>query len=239
MVMSKILPTVVLACVFLSQVSRSTAPKSSSANGDEPAQRQRSSRPGDSEPMPSRFRLRTYEVHVKADKLTGFQLEAIKTAMDQKKSLDAALAEFGGARLISMLDQELDLCSPAAISVGSNHPLPSGSSTFNGTKTTQVHYQKCGCAVDIRGAWDRRDTRLGRFELSVQMSNVTDSALQLDNNTPAPLLQESKHEFTIAPVSGEPNLILWLDGSASAKGMITHVYEITLWHIDNADATKN
>lgn len=180
------------------------------------------------EPQPTRARVTVYQVAVPAERAASLQAGDLSAAKDDA-ALTQHLEKLGATKLLYIMDQGIDLDRSPSMKIGSQRPIPSGSSTTkDGQRATSVSYQDVGCIVNMEGKWPADSPESGEADIEVEISHVMDSGVQIAPDAKAPVLFRVKQNFAGPFKSGRPIILLSLDAGGAKETTTAYVTRIEL-----------
>ena len=93
--------------------------------------------------------------------------------------------------------------------------------TERGQVNATVEYEKVGCIVELEGSWDASPRGFARIE--IELSTLTDSTVNIGNDVKAPIFHQVEQQFEGPIKSGEPIVLLTIDGSGEKENATAYV----------------
>ncbi|MCZ6816576.1 MAG: hypothetical protein O7F76_07715, partial [Planctomycetota bacterium] len=166
------------------------------------------------------FQLIMYEVSLPRDRAASIRVDELTGKAKTPASLMAALQEVGRARVLYRIDQILKLRRSSkkktSFTTGTRIPFVRNTTVMkSGQINKNIEYEGLGCIVHLEGTWGAPSTGSARIE--VELSTLTDSTVDLGNDFKAPIFHQVEQLFEGPIKSGEPIVLLTIDGSGEKE----------------------
>lgn len=175
------------------------------------------------------FQYVVYELDLPPDRIAVLRVDELTAQAETAYSLKAALEEFGGVRTLYRAEQIVQLGQASkkktVFTTGSKTPFVRNMTIGErGNVNSQVEYEDVGCIVRIEGDWDAPSGGFARIEM--ELSSLTDSTVNLGNDVKAPIFHNIVQQFDGPITSGEPIVLLTIDGSGEKETATAYITRI-------------
>ncbi len=175
------------------------------------------------------LQLAVFETRVQRDRIVDLETGKLAASAATCRSLRDALSEFGSTMIRYRVDQTVELKSNAKLTIGANSPFVRGTrQSKSGQASTQVEYENTGCRVELFGGWDEQKPTRGYATIKLELSGLSDSAIDLGNKVVAPIFHQVNQRFDGPVTAGEPIVLLTVDASDPGESAMAHVIWILL-----------
>lgn len=179
------------------------------------------------------LRITSYRVNVPQARAMQIKADELaKTAADDAQ-LRGVLEKLGATRLLYCCDQEVELSDKPAIKLGSQVPFATGAtkSKDGAAKSTSISYQEQGMMIQVSGGWRAEQAEQGVAQIRFEISDALPTDLDVGMETPPPVIQSIKQQFSGPFASGRPIVLLALGTTSMKDSAIVYVTRIEIRRI--------